>query len=805
MTGLRRQDRVHFAYLPLDRYTGRPVSQCIFWSLRRALDPIPVSTTSCGTALAISLSIVLVIALATTFTPTAAAQQQWNSPRSSQAGANQAAPPQTGPSQAVLSDLQMEGDDNEEADTRPSPQTEPERNSTLEPIQRPEPLPRYAPRRSSSLQEERRLDMSGPKLKVIEFNDIPLQEAARILSERVNLKIVPTSKAAEVQVSLYLRDVPPMVAVDALTKAHGLFWRRDSETEIIRIFTVDEYEADLAGFREEETEVFTLLYPNPLDIALAIRDLFGDRVVLNMGMFTDMLVVQDLMQRFMRFNMVEMQNNMGGGFGGGFGGGMGGGFGGGFGGGMGGMGMGGMGGFGMGGMGMGGMGMGGMGMGMGGMGMGMGGMGMGGFGMGGMGMQAAQQPLPEPWPAIEGLQAEQIQALERARQDADSPTSQAAIDELLRRQRARIYLSVIRRQNQLVVRTADQRTMDRIRELVHQLDVPTPLVLLEVKVLALELDDGFSSVFDYQFTDGNTTAGQFTTGDILPPLGDQVEGTARRFSSLTPQGPEVNPNAMIFQVVNDNFRARIQLLENKNRVTQVATPMLLTANNEVSRIFIGQTVPVTVGFTPPTVVPGALGTNVTLPAAPVTQLQDLGQSLIVTPSINADRTVTLRLGQQNSRLVPNGVSILVPSADGSPPSSQNIDTVQRTSVTGTVVAKDGLTVAVGGLIEDVITDNREQVPILGKIPGLGFFFRRQLTGRNRTELVVLIRPYVFNTPQESAALSADLIPELSLHPFALDPGGSLETFAPEEVLRPDPPQNQLQSIFRFHSVLPKAY
>jgi general secretion pathway protein D len=346
--------------------------------------------------------------------------------------------------------------------------------------------------------------------------------------------------------------------------------------------------------------------------------------------------------------------------------------------------------------------------------------------------------------------------------------------------------------------------MDRIRELVHQLDIPTPLVLLEVKVLALELDDGFSSVFDYQFTDGKTTAGQFTTGNILPPAGDLVEGTARRFGSLTPQGGGVNPNAMIFQVVNDNFRARIQLLENKNRVTQVATPMLLTANNEVSRIFIGQTVPVTVGFTPPTVIAGAVTANVALAGTPITQLQDLGQSLIVTPSINADRTVTLRLGQQNSRLVPNGARIPVPTTDGTV-IDQPIDTVQRTSVTGTVVAKDGLTVAVGGLIEDVISDNREQVPVLGKIPGLGFFFRRQLTGRSRTELVVLIRPYVFNTPQESAALSGDLIPELSLHPFALDPAGSMETFAPEEVLRPNPPQTELQSIFRFHSVLPKAY
>ena len=652
----------------------------------------------------------------------------------------------------------------------------------------------------NSRSSERLLDPDAPTLETIEFRDTPLLEAIRLLIDQVDMKIVPTSAAAEVKVSLYLRDVQPLVALDALTRAHGLFWRKDPETEIIRIYTVEEYEADLASFREEETEVFTLLYPNPMDIAFAIRDLYGDRVVLNLGGISDIMVSQDLMQRFGRFNMINMQNSQGaGGLGGGIGGGMGGGMG------MGGMGMGGMGmgGMGMGGMGMGGMGMGGMGMGGMGMGgMGMGGMGMGGMGMGGMGMGGNQ--MPEPLPPLEGLSTEEIQMLEAARADAESTTGRVAIDELLRRQRARIFLSVIRRQNQLIVRTADRRTMEQIRQLVYQLDVPTPLVLLEVKVLALELDDGFNSVFDYQFTDGKLTAGQFTTGNVLPPPADLVSGTARRFQSVAPGGTGLNPSDMIFQIVSDSFRARVQLLENKNRVTEVATPMLLTANNEVSRIFIGQTLPVTVGFTPPTVFAGPITTNVALAGTPITQLQDLGQSLIVTPSINADRTVTLRLGQQNSRLVPAGARIPVPTADGGI-IEQSIDTVQRTSITGTVVARDGLTVAIGGLIEDTITDSRAQVPVLGKIPGLGFFFRRQATGRSRTELVVLIRPYVFNTPQESAACSAELIPDLSLHPMAAEPHGSLQTFAPAEVLRPDPPNTHLQSIFRFHSVRPKAY
>jgi general secretion pathway protein D len=40
--------------------------------------------------------------------------------------------------------------------------------------------------------------------------------------------------------------------------------------------------------------------------------------------------------------------------------------------------------------------------------------------------------------------------------------------------------------------------------------VPTPVVLLEVKVLSIDLSDGFRSVFDYQFTDGALMAGGFT-------------------------------------------------------------------------------------------------------------------------------------------------------------------------------------------------------------------------------------------------------------------------------------------------------
>jgi len=91
------------------------------------------------------------------------------------------------------------------------------------------------------------------------------------------------------------------------------------------------------------------------------------------------------------------------------------------------------------------------------------------------------------------------------------------------------------------------------------------------------------------------------------------------------------------------------------------------------------------------------------------------------------------------------------------------------------------------------------------LPIIGFFFRQQNSVRSRTELVILIRPYVFSTPCESAATSCKLMQQLSIHPKAVDSEGTMNTFAPHEVIRANPPMNECQKVFRFHSLEPKEY
>jgi general secretion pathway protein D len=135
--------------------------------------------------------------------------------------------------------------------------------------------------------------------------------------------------------------------------------------------------------------------------------------------------------------------------------------------------------------------------------------------------------------------------------------------------------------------------------------------------------------------------------------------------------------------------------------------------------------------------------------------------LLITPSINSDRTVTLRLLQENSSISPEKVSIPVTGGKGE---NKEIEYVVSRSLAGTFVAKDGMAVMAGGLINEVESERYFRTPILGSVPLLGWLFRGTEKVKRRTELVVLIRPCVIMTPYEGGKASQELLKALSAHP-----------------------------------------
>jgi len=552
-------------------------------------------------------------------------------------------------------------------------------------------------------------------LDVVEFREVPLSLAARALSDETGIRIAVSAEARDLPVSLYLREISGAEALDSLTLTHGLYMSDVPGADIVRLHTGEEYARDANSFLEERTQVFTLKYPNARDVALSIRDLFGDRVRLSNQLDQNNqpgeFLTQDLQQRLDRFDAIDARGQ---GFGVDSDGGAGGGF-------------------------------------------------QNNnnnrgqssrnlnnqqnFGRQNFGQQGRNGEIEVDRVAFgDDLSSAEIVALE----SGDEAMIQQIIEE-----RADIYVTVIDRLNKVMVRTRDEETMQEICELINSIDVATPIVLLEVKIMEVELDRGVESAFDWSFDAGNVAG------------------------SFLPSGPASNGD-LVFSIMNSSFQAQIRALQQGNKVTMLGKPMLLTANNEVSRLFIGEEVPLNRNFQGGQTVVTDGGPIIT-PSNTEIEFRPVGSTLLITPNINDDRTVSLRVLQEESRIVEQGAQILVPDQGGGFV-NQLIDIVASQTASGTFVAKDRETIAIGGMITEKLQSRRSQVPVLGDIPVVGFLARNQRLERQRKEIVLLLTPHIIKTPGEGEAITRQIVEKNSFHPNSPTGEGQLGSFVPPDVL-----------------------
>ena len=546
-------------------------------------------------------------------------------------------------------------------------------------------------------------------LSYLEANDVPLERLLRLIADQSGVNISASEATLSKRVSIFLRNMPAARAVEEICRATGLWYRRESATDVIRVTTMAEYEQNLSSFREERTETFTLLYPNVIEVAGVIYGLYPERTLLGLG--EDELLEDDendLGRRFRRFQMIS--DNGGSSFlkmeppdasssGG------------------------------------------------------SGSSGVFSFSRGGLSRIGRYEEFNRPM-KLKGITSAQAMVLESGLRSGDTNAYESAFSKASGGA-ATIFLTVSRKTNMLAVRTSDAGAMDEIRRLVRELDVPTPMVLLEVKVMELDITDDFNARFEYGFNRG----GQLSGGGYAS-RSDNVIGGSLGFDPISTE-PSI-AGALSFQVVSDKIAARIQLLQEDGKVKTLATPTLLTANNEVSRIFDGHEHPVVKGISGQTVI----GENQTV-TSPATEFdyENVGTMLLITPNINSDRTVTLRVLQENSEVVENGARIPVYSSSSvDAVSYANVDLVHSRSLSGTFVAKDGMAVMAGGLISETEKEVYTRTPILGSIPLIGWLFRGTEKVKERKELIVMIKPHVISTPIEGGRISQELLDALSAHP-----------------------------------------
>lgn len=300
-----------------------------------------------------------------------------------------------------------------------------------------------------------------------------------------------------------------------------------------------------------------------------------------------------------------------------------------------------------------------------------------------------------------------------------------------------IYITVNREHNLIIVRTSDASAVKEIERLVKEMDRPTPQVLLEMKILELSVGDSFNQTFSLGAisSDGKHTL----------DLGNTVASEAGSF---------------IYTFIDSRIAARIELLEKNNRINTLSSPILLASNNRPARVFVGEERVLVTGVS---VADPIIDSGIVISPGRVsyeTEIRDIGNTLNIIPKINADRTVTLSI-QQDSSTVLEGAVTLPPITVGNSTQSFVIDSVKTANIEGIVVAKDGLTVAIGGLISTTKSNIERKVPLLGDIPVVGELFKNKEQSNTKNELVLLITPRIITNPSEGESVSWDTVAPLS--------------------------------------------
>ncbi|WP_068763261.1 type II secretion system secretin GspD, partial [Oleiphilus sp. HI0066] len=266
--------------------------------------------------------------------------------------------------------------------------------------------------------------------------------------------------------------------------------------------------------------------------------------------------------------------------------------------------------------------------------------------------------------------------------------------------------------NALVIR-AEPSLLQELEGVIDELDVRRAQVLIEAAIV--EIQDNTDNKLGVQwalYDQGASVPGVFTNfneiglsaANVIGALVDQDNDPNGDLDPTLLGSPSTGITIGIGEESRNgvSWGALVQALEGDAGANVLSTPKVITMDNQESSIIVGENIPIITGQSSS----GGAGTS-----DPFTTIEreDVGVKLIVTPSISEGDLVRLEIEQEIS-----GVS---PSTAGA-----DIITTKRQIKTN-VLADDGETIVLGGLIRDDVQVSESKVPLLGDIPLLGNLFK----------------------------------------------------------------------------------
>lgn len=257
----------------------------------------------------------------------------------------------------------------------------------------------------------------------------------------------------------------------------------------------------------------------------------------------------------------------------------------------------------------------------------------------------------------------------------------------------------------------------RIMNLLEKLDNIPRQVLIETLVAEVKLTNDLSYGIDWFIENkaasilGNDGVQSIVSDHVK--IGDTAPG-GLLYKFLSPAG-----------TVN-NVKLFINALASTSDFTVLASPHVLVLNNESATVNVGDEVPIVTGET-------VRDSTTTDSFDRTIQYKDTGIILTVTPQINYNGMITMELEQEISTAVETVVSGI------------NSPTINKRKITTKLAVKNGQSILIGGLIRKDENKTNSGVPYLKDVPILGKFFSYTSENLTKSELLIMITPYVIET------------------------------------------------------------
>jgi len=285
----------------------------------------------------------------------------------------------------------------------------------------------------------------------------------------------------------------------------------------------------------------------------------------------------------------------------------------------------------------------------------------------------------------------------------------------------------------LIVVTDHPQNQERIAEVIKQIDHRPKQVLVEATILEAQLKNSnslgvnFTALGSLNFSDlgqlpstGLSSLLTPTGGTALlsaPPTGVPAGAVTKGFNAV-----QTGSGGLQVGIVQDNIAIFLNALETAYNSTVLSNPKVLTLDKQPGYVHIGSTIYYT----------GQTTQNDNTTTAAVQSLAT-GITLTFRPYIGDDGFIRMEIDPNDSTPVGSGTTV------GSTFLPPNID---NNEVSSNIMVKDGQTVLIGGLFQDVSNTNRSQVPFFGSLPLAGPLFGMQTDNVTRNEIIFLLTPHI---------------------------------------------------------------